>query len=593
MRFLISLSIVSFFITSAYAQEEVVFLEEEVTADQVEETTSFTDFLHNDLWDIYAHSDFRASDLIVDIHLNPSKYIGENLAFYIKNEGSASPIGPIGKKEVVQNGVDKYNVVNNRSERRTNSILGVTFEGAELIDGDSNNLLIDLMFFAHSDNKGYFFKKVRINADWNQTFPIQTVEIDHRVNLNKSKGITVTKTQDLANYSLQDTNFSFHVELATQKAILYDSNFGITRVFPITAGALDVRDAVYDSDNKDIASSMTLLLDNAWDADYGKFIDFEDSALVKRSVWKSKNGDFYGNQESRILPSGYSGRPFRGIVDFSRAGVDRNKPSTYDKGYRGIAFHYQIESTLLRGFESHGCIRLLDTDLYILDAIVEHGPKNLVPVKMKMLLDEFKNFDSVYKRQKYYQKVVYSLLNYPEKTIKCPNTSPSSYRVRFFQGLIGVHTIADNGCLSKISLQYNDTLEDSVNYLTGNGGKKPALLIEDEGQHAPILKIIEQIRSKGGNPSITDSQESLQAQLANPQQKINAAQIYTDLEIELKIGNYKFWPPLGITRPYSKYGYKQEYIKSYINYNCPAYERLNRQDVYNYCAYQYKMIMGL
>lgn len=430
---------------------------------------------HNDLRDVMKHDQLMpgtSRHILIDMALDPMKYAGLDAIFYLDKESEISAIGPLGHVGTETNGRKVFKITNSRADRRKETILGVSYERIWDMTGEDKVFDIDLLLFIHSSaSGGYYFRKINIQTTW-----LEKVKIPEVLGTTEIAKTTVKKV--LNEIPLSDTDFELRVELATQKAVLFDHNHGITKVFPITAGALDVRSNVMDKNQ--VINSMSLLLPGR----SGQFADFkfEDSVLIKRSVWRSD-----ANQEARIEPSYYKGRPFIGIIDRSRIA----EGGTYYQGYRQVGFHYQIDdSGLKRGFESHGCLRLQDHDLYVLDAIVNGGPKDTVPVEVKMVINKYKNIDSVYRRQKSYNKVAYSSRPSSPQTIKCTNKAP--YPVRFFEN--GYHTVADSDCLTKVA-DGGENLQDVVNYFMGTSPYAPTPLDLGDLNHAPIIAALNEIKA--------------------------------------------------------------------------------------------------
>ena len=475
--------------TTVWAQGSVIIYDsaEDVETQATESTISslvqealnerFNYLKHNDLRDVAKHDKAMpgtSNHILMDMEADASKYAGANVDFYADKGSQISAIGPLGHVTKDADGKNTFKVTDTRVNRRRDAILGVSYERIWDVTGEDKVFDIDLMLFIHSSERGgYYFRKINIETNWHNKVNVPTA--------SGVKSIAKTTVKKVYNeVSLSETDFELRVELASQKAILFDNNHGITKVFPITAGALDIRSSLMGKES--LINSMSLLLPGR----SGNFADFkfENSVLVKRSVWTGAP-----NQEARIEPSYYKGRPFIGIIDKSR--MSSSGSVNYYEGYREVGFHYQIDDDgLRRGFESHGCIRLQDHDLYMLDAILNGGPKDTIPVEAKMVLDKFKDFDSIYSRQKSYKKVIYSSRPNSPQTVKCENKNP--YPVRFFDG--GFHTVADSDCLTKISSD-GEVLQDAVDYMLGLSSFSPTPLKVRDADHAPVVAALEEVKS--------------------------------------------------------------------------------------------------
>lgn len=450
---------------------------------------------HNDLRDVMNHDKLlpsTARDILIDIATRPSDYAGAEVGFYLEANGGITAIGPIGQTKTLPTTEKRvYEVTKPRKYRREDAILSVTFERVSDVNGDDKTFDIDLLLFVHSYARGgHYFRKVNIQTDWNEK-----VNVDSTLGKTQIAKTTLKKIL-VDEIPLSATDFELHIELATQKAILYDKNNDITRVFPVTAGALDVRQGI---DRAGTINSMTLLLPGAA-GNYADF-DFEHSVIIKRNVWRSGS-----NQEERLDPAYYKGRPFIGLVDRSRI----RDAGNFHQGYRGIGFHYQInDDGLRRGFESHGCLRLQDQDLYTLDAVLNSGPKDMIPVEVRMLINDFHNLDSVYTRQTSYNRVVYSTKPNSPQSVTCKNKSP--YPVRFFNGGY-YHTVADSDCLTRVhdgGQGQREHLQDAVDYFTGRSSVAPTPLIWGNLEHTPISQTIEKIRDTKYSPYLAQAIDSL------------------------------------------------------------------------------------
>ncbi len=471
------------------------------------------------------HNDLRAAvkngspliqslskDILMNIQDNPTAFTGiEGLTYYMDKDefgnphdkdGGLTALGPEGNN-ATKDGKEYYHINEERNEKRKNVLFSVSFE--RISRKADNSFDIDLLLFLHSDSTGHIFRYINVSINPSTTHPnlVKLVENGQRVRV-----ANLTFNNALREIPLSETNFTVHVELATQKALLTDLNHGVTKVIPITAGSIDSRTASGDASK---VNSMTLLVPGRR-IQYRNF-ELQDSVLVKRQTWSANN-----NSHQRVRPAYYKGRPFIALIDQSRMSknddgsfkkyrtrLDENGNNTfvlgsdqkpildeengtpyYPAGYRLIGFHYQIEATgLKRGFESHGCIRLQDHDLYTIDAIVNAGPKDLVPVEVKMLLNEFQDLDSIYKRSSNYKKVIYSTSEEPNDfTVYCKNKG--SYPVRSFTGRNGLryHTLSDSDCLTSVS-GVNSSVQELSDVLTGRSNSVISTL-EWDGGHSHI-----------------------------------------------------------------------------------------------------------
>lgn len=483
------------------------------------ENTALTYLKHNDLR-AAVKSDDRlirnlSKDILMNIKNNPALFTGiEGLTYYMDKDNAGNPhdkatpsgnpaltaLGPEGENKT-KDGKEYYHVNEERNEKRKNVIFSVSFENISKKSDSSYDM--DLLLFLHSDSTGHIFRYINISIDSNTAHPNLTkLVLNSNGNTSRTSVSNLVFNRNLKEVHLDDTNFSVHVELSTQKAVLTDANHGITKVIPLTAGSIDSRTASGDLTK---VNSMTLLVPGR-EINYKDF-NLEDSVLVKRKAWSANN-----NNSQRVSPAYYKGRPFIALIDRSR--MNRNADGSlkkyqtrldakgnntfvlksdgqpildeisgtpyYPAGYRLIGFHYQIEASgLKRGFESHGCLRLQDHDLYTVDAIVNAGPRDLVPIEVKMNLNHHADLDSIYKRSSNYKKVAYSTETpYENFTVHCKNKG--SYPVRSFMGQDGrqYHTIADSDCLTGIR-QVNSDVQELSEVLTGRSNSTISTLVSD------------------------------------------------------------------------------------------------------------------
>lgn len=342
-----------------------------------------------------------------------------------------------------------YSDENDGRETRTNTILGAELEHITVEDIDrgidqAQVFTLYMILFVHNDQRvegrspdDYYFKRVALRVDW--TIPKERAS--ERVQILDS----------LPEIPLSRTQFQVVGDLLGRKVILEDRQNQITKVFPIGVGSFDVRTA-FGMDNH--VSLMTF--------------EFQDAVLKKTD---SQRG-FYPNTRSRIYPSYYKGRPFLAIFDRT-------------KGYRQIGMHYQIDDDgLRRGFVSHGCVRVEDKYLYQLDAILNEGLQDEIPIKIVYDLKGYENIDHpMPKLDSGYNIVNYSELTPPNggkwTSVACKH---STYNVRYYGNTF--HTIADGDCLTRVSYRSGSVYE-IIDYLKGQSMMLPQAYISRDN-HVPV-----------------------------------------------------------------------------------------------------------
>jgi hypothetical protein len=147
---------------------------------------------------------------------------------------------------------------------------------------------------------------------------------------------------------LQNMKFSLRVGLTQRLAVLENTDYGYKKLYPLGVGSLDERQKL----NGALIDSMT--------------------PRVSRSIV-----DVANSQDSRTTPSYYAGRPFVRITD--------------DYGrFSPIGFHYGFQDPIFRGFQSHGCMRMQEKDLYELWLIAKTVSAPIA-VKIRYSIDEKQN----------------------------------------------------------------------------------------------------------------------------------------------------------------------------------------------------------
>jgi hypothetical protein len=161
----------------------------------------------------------------------------------------------------------------------------------------------------------------------------------------------IKNIQLLAEQSISDLSLEISVALVERKMIVRSIPAGILKVYPLGVGAID--------ENMTQRDQVRILTPT-----------FQSALIEKRFV-----------QSARTFPSYYRGRPFLAL-------------SVGQGGKTIYGFHYSITENLIRGFVSHGCMRMRDKDLYELYALVMSQKEDAVPVKISFHSGE--NFESPY-----------------------------------------------------------------------------------------------------------------------------------------------------------------------------------------------------
>jgi len=135
---------------------------------------------------------------------------------------------------------------------------------------------------------------------------------------------------------LSEISFRADVNLLERKIVLSNQKHNLFIVYPLSVGAFDEK----------VRNSSTVLMTPV----------FEWAEVRKKNVISS-----------RTIPDYYKARPFLRI-------------STPKEDWTAYGFHTIMNPNLVRGFDSHGCMRLRDKDLYEFYVIVMNQFDDFIPV---------------------------------------------------------------------------------------------------------------------------------------------------------------------------------------------------------------------
>ncbi len=381
-----------------------------------------------------------ASLLMRRMKARPDLFAGStHVTFFAKG-----PQGPTGQV-IDDNGRQVFKVTNSNSQTIHNTILSAEMESIEEEELDKV-YKIQLLLFINDDqvplmqsSHGYYFRRLSV-----------------RVNLNLPKDPEADRVEILSgkpeDYPLDQTNFRVLGDLMARKVILEDSNYKIKFVYPVAVGSFDVR----------TGPGMDGVV---------KLMTQEFPAAKIKSVHLVDYGSDGPNTRTRTYPSYFRGRPFIGLF--------QNGTS-----YEQVGMHYQITSpNLVRGFVSHGCMRVRDIDLYRLDAILNEGGHDELDAHVVNHLDGYEALDHpMPKDETSYNSVVYSTLR-TGKTVKCDSSTPA-YSVHYFGPY---HTVADEDCLTMVA-QKAGSPQPVINYILGQSTTAPEALLRDQQHYATAVQ---------------------------------------------------------------------------------------------------------
>jgi hypothetical protein len=161
-----------------------------------------------------------------------------------------------------------------------------------------------------------------------------------RVQIRDEAVVAVEALQDI---SIGDLKFQLQVSLVERKILLRAEEQGVFKIYPVGVGGFDesVR-----------TPGVKIVTDSIPDA-------VVDPRLMAEVVNK---------------PAYFMGRPF---IVITRSSGQRT----------GLGFHYSINQTLQRGFVSHGCMRMVDKDLYELFTILDSNRKQPITLSIHQSSD--------------------------------------------------------------------------------------------------------------------------------------------------------------------------------------------------------------
>ncbi len=192
-------------------------------------------------------------------------------------------------------------------------------------------------------------------------FGFETIKVDYDSNSSlKEMEVTVVNRR-----SLLDTEMRVDAALADRKVVVRDMSSNIKMVFPLGVGSFD------ESVLNEGISILTPRFKRAW--------------LDKRT-----------SLESRKKPRYFAGMPFLRIMTHK---------TDLKAGHTAIGFHVQPnKDTFVRAFDSHGCMRMQQSDLLALHRIIDYGPTTQIPVTINFRMKDASEHPFP-KRNKPYKKV--------------------------------------------------------------------------------------------------------------------------------------------------------------------------------------------
>lgn len=171
----------------------------------------------------------------------------------------------------------------------------------------------------------------------NQSLNFEKLTITYNIGAKKLADLSI-QTETI--YSLRDMVFKVSVGLVDRKLIIEDSLKDIKLVFPIGVGSFDL--GVMNEGEVSLVTPR-----------------FKRGFIDQRAVISK-----------REKPRYFAGLPFIRILK----GSDLKSDST------SIGFHIEINDGFVRGFDSHGCMRLREMDLMAFHDLIIFGDEQQTPI---------------------------------------------------------------------------------------------------------------------------------------------------------------------------------------------------------------------
>lgn len=199
---------------------------------------------------------------------------------------------------------------------RKNAVFGLEFYDTPVrYQGGTSDFFVVATY--HADDEGLRSRKLQIRAS------------------GKSHDVVGVKV--IEDVAVSEQEYQVDVSLVDRKAILTEKHSGARKVYPIDVGS-------FDEGVTSLSRGSTVMLTPL----------FKGARIERASA-----------VESRSEPDYFRGMPFLRV-------------QRHDGAWTPIGFHIQQGSRLARGFESHGCLRLREKDLYELYALLmSQGPSRM------------------------------------------------------------------------------------------------------------------------------------------------------------------------------------------------------------------------
>lgn len=251
-----------------------------------------------------------------------------NLPDEVPSDYAKEDLMAIGKPEDAEKPRIAY--IHERSnDSRFSKIFSAQIESEPSVDDENSNLVyVPLLTFVNlkGDYSVSFFQRFTVTVDLKAKRVVNIEEKGPEINIQK-------------------TSFSYTVDLFARKLVARDSSNDITIVYPLGVGGLD--DGVTTADR-----ARRLMTPN-----------IENGFLIKASAKQLLQ---------HCYPDYFNCRPFLPVFD--------NPNPKY--GWTKLGLHGPITGHLLRGFVSHGCMRMREKDLYEVTAVLLGSSAAMLPISI-------------------------------------------------------------------------------------------------------------------------------------------------------------------------------------------------------------------
>lgn len=192
----------------------------------------------------------------------------------------------------------------------------------------------------------------------------EKVQVAYTNNAKKMDDVSVTLKESI---SINDTDFVIQVGLVERKVIFEDKTNSIKFVMPTGVGSFD--EGVMNEGQYSLLTPR-----------------FKEGYIDRRTVISK-----------REKPRYFANKPFIRLLKGNDLSTDMTP----------IGFHTEINDSFVRGFDSHGCMRLRDQDLFALHDLIMDGTRQKTPITIAYRLSD-KMDHPAGKRNKGYKAVVNS-----------------------------------------------------------------------------------------------------------------------------------------------------------------------------------------